>query len=179
MLHPGWVPPSWTAPQSPTEPRLAKDQDSKDASDSYGCLMTKDRILVIVDDAYDFPERDVPDWAVDEMMNAVEVSVIAPTLGSRVSVATADDAPVREAGRRLRSVMDYMSSIGVPATGHVSRDGPEQAIKTFLLDHEVDRILIGATLEGHWRERGLLPAVESTSGATVACVRIDNRHDPK
>jgi hypothetical protein len=141
--------------------------------------MTKDRILVIVDDAYDFPESDVPDWAVDEMMNAVEVSVIAPTLGSRVSVATADDAPVHEAGRRLRSVMNYMSSIGVPAKGLVSRDGPEQAITTFLLDHEVDRILIGATLEGHWRERGLLAAVESNSGATVACVRIDNRHDPR
>lgn len=121
----------------------------------------------MIDDTFDSPDTDVAAWAERAVLDAKEVHVLAPSLGSRLSVATDDDVPTRNASERLQSVTAHMESVGAHPIGVVSRDGPLQAIETYLLDHDIDRIVVGVTEEGHWREKGLVEKLEAQTDAIV------------
>ena len=130
--------------------------------------MAGDRVLIVLDDTFDAPSVDLPEWARAAAQNAADLHVIAPYIGSRLSVATADDEPRRQAARRLAIATEHMKSLGVHPVGSVSADSPFEAITTYLLDHEVDRIVLAVTADGHWREKGL---IEKVRGATNALVQ--------
>lgn len=133
------------------------------------------RVLVVVDDAFDISGDEFPAWATAAVIDATEVHVLAPALGSRVSYATDDDEPVRNAARRLRRVVRSMERAGARPSAEVSRDGPLQAIETYLLEHVVDRIIIAETLEGAWREQGLVAGIEARTNSLVQCLRVGSR----
>lgn len=137
--------------------------------------MTATRILVVIDDTFDSPDTDVPAWAERAILDAKEVHLLAPSLGSRLSVATDDDEPPLKATERLETVTAHLKSIGALPIGVISRDGPLQAIETYLLDHDIDRIVVGVTEEGHWREKGLLEKLEEQTDVEVHCLLIVKR----
>jgi len=139
--------------------------------------MTAERILVVIDDTFDSPETDVPAWVERAVLDAEEVHLLAPSLGSRLSMATDDDAPWQHASERLRSVTAHVESLGAHPVGLVSRDGPLQAIETYLLDHGIDRIVVGVTEEGHWREKGLLEKLREQTDAVVQCLPVFKHND--
>jgi len=139
--------------------------------------MKAERILVVIDDTFDSPDTDVPAWVERAVLDAKEVHVLAPSLGSRLSVATDDDVPWHNASERLQSVTAHLESVGANPIGVVSRDGPLQAIETYLLDHDVDRIVVGVTEEGHWREKGLLEELKEQTDAEVHCLQIVKHND--
>jgi hypothetical protein len=129
--------------------------------------MAGDRILIVLDDTFDDPELDLPRWIKPALVEAESVHLLAPYVGSRVSVATDDDDPRRLAARRLDRVNDYLRSIGTQPTRSVSADGPFDAVMTYLLEHDVDRITIVLTAEGSWRERDLLEKLSKAASARV------------
>ncbi|MCY7298642.1 MAG: hypothetical protein LH616_05455 [Ilumatobacteraceae bacterium] len=136
--------------------------------------MSAERILVVVDDVFDDPSADVPRWAQQAIVNAAEVHVIAPLMGSRLSVATDDQAMYDHAHQRLTKILDYMRAEGAAPTGGVVAASPLAAIETFLLDHDVDRIVVGVTAYGHWLEKDLLDKLREITSTTVSPLTVQN-----
>lgn len=136
--------------------------------------MAGDRVLIVLDDTFDAPSVDLPQWARTAVQNAADVHVIAPYIGSRLSVLGDDDEPRRQAARRLDLATEHMESLGVHPPGSVSDDSPFEAITTHLLDHEVERIVVAVTADGHWREKGLMEKLRSTTDALVQGLPVIN-----
>lgn len=139
--------------------------------------MSGERILVVVDDVFDHPSADVPKWVQQAIADAAEVHVIAPLIGSRLSVATDDQAMYDHAHQRLTTVLEHMRSEGAEPIGDVVASGPLEAIDTFLLEHDIDRIVVGVTADGHWREKGLLEKLREHTTATISPVAV-HHSDP-
>jgi hypothetical protein len=139
--------------------------------------MAGDRILIVLDDAFDDPELDLPRWIKPALVQADSVHLLAPYVGSRVSVVTDDDEPRMLAARRLDRVNDYLRSIGTQPTRSVSADGPFDAVMTYLLDHDVDRIAIVLTAAGSWRESDLLDKLSRAASASVEGIPAVHRDD--
>jgi len=99
---------------------------------------------------------EVPEWVQRAIVDATEVHVIAPLMGSRLSAATDDQAMYDHAHQRLASVLEHTRSTGATPSGAVVDAGPLAAIQTFLLDHDIDILVVGVTADGHWREKGML-----------------------
>jgi len=133
-----------------------------------------ERILVVVDDVFDDPSAQVPEWAQRAIVNAAEVHVIAPLMGSRLSAVTDDQAMYDHAHQRLARVLEHMRSTGATPSGAVVDAGPLAAIHTFLLDHDIDRIVVGVTADGHWREKGLLDKLREQTTASVSALIVQN-----
>ena len=134
--------------------------------------MSGERILVVVDDVFDDPASDVPTWAQQAIANAAEVHVIAPLMGSRLSVATDDQAMYHDSHARLTKVLDHTRSEGAQPIGEVVASGPLEAVTTFLLEHDIDRIVVGVTADGHWREKGLLAKLREQTTATISPLAV-------
>lgn len=136
--------------------------------------MARDRVLIVLDDSFEAPGADVPQWARRAVLEAEEVHVIAPYIGSRLSVATDDDEPRSRASHRLASTVEYLKSVGVEPIGSVSAYSPLDAVTTYLLDHDVDRIVVAVTADGNWREKGLIEKVREATTATVQGLPVVN-----
>ncbi len=134
--------------------------------------MPGDRVLIVLDDSFDAPGVDVPQWARVAVQDAGEVHVIAPYIGSRLSVATDDDEPRHRASRRLKATMDHLTSVGIHPAGSVSDYSPLDAVTSYLLEHEVDRIVLAVTADGNWREKGLIDKVRNTTNAVVQALPV-------
>jgi hypothetical protein len=137
--------------------------------------MAGERILIVLDESFDDPTTDVPQWARQAVLEAGEVHVIAPYIGSRLSVATDDDAPRRAAAERLQSTVGHLQSVGVEPIATMSPDGPLDALKTYLLEHPIDRVVLAVTAECNWREKGLIDKVREVTTAQVQGLPVISR----
>lgn len=63
--------------------------------------MARGRVLIVLDGSFEAPGVDIPQWARRAVLETEEVHVIAPYIGSRLSVATDDDEPHSRASHRL------------------------------------------------------------------------------
>jgi hypothetical protein len=135
------------------------------------------RVLIVLDAAFDEPEIDLPSWAREAVVGATSVHLLAPYIGTRVSVATDDDEPRRRALYRLERVMGYLRSIGTRPSGSVSDDSPIDAVATYLIENQADRIVVVLTAEGSWREKSLMQRISALTPASVEGIAVSShRH---
>ena len=134
--------------------------------------MTGERILIVADDAFDRRPENILVWTADFIATAQSVHVIAPLVASRIEWATDADAPARVAAERLRQVLAHAEAAGVETTGEVTRADPLDAIKTKLLDHTYDRIIVGVREEMNWQEKDLVSRIQAATDIPVDAVVV-------
>jgi hypothetical protein len=134
--------------------------------------MADERILLVADDAFEGAPEDILLWKVDFITSARAVHVIAPELESRIEWATNADAPLRAAAERLRIVLAHASTVGVDATGEVAPDSPFDAVRTELMHHTYDRILVAVREDMNWQEKDLVSKIRSMTDIPVDAVVV-------
>ena len=133
--------------------------------------MSEHRLLVVLDDAFDTFDQ-VPEWIVTAVGQATHVYLLAPFIASRVAVLTDDDKARARARTKLKNITDQMAARGITAEGTMSADGPLAAVQTALLDTTYDQIVVGVHADGHWREKGLLDKLRTTTSTLVVPVVV-------
>ena len=134
--------------------------------------MTGDRILIVADDAFDRRPENILVWTADFIATAHSVHVIAPLVASRVEWATDADGPALVAAERLRQLLVHAEAAGVEATGEVTRDSPVDAIKTKLMGHTYDRIIVGVREDMNWQEKDLVSRIQAVTDIPVDAVVV-------
>ena len=88
----------------------------------------------------------------------VEVLVVAPAVGSRLSHWTGDDHARDEARGNLEQTVGALTAAGVTARGEVGADDPIQAADDALREFPADEVVLATHPESAatWKERGVV-----------------------
>jgi hypothetical protein len=105
----------------------------------------------------------------------VEVLVVVPALGSRVSHWTGDDHARHDAEGSLEQTVAALSDSGVSARGEVGSDDPIQAADDALREFAADEIVFAIHPDDHanWKERGVVEIARGRYDLPVAHVAVD------
>ena len=105
----------------------------------------------------------------------LEVLVVAPALGSRLSHWTGDDHARDEAGANLETTVSALVEAGVAARGEVGSDDPIQAADDALREFPADEIVFATHPDGaaNWKERGVVEIARSRYRLPVSHVVVD------
>jgi hypothetical protein len=106
---------------------------------------------------------------------ALEVLVVAPALGSRLSHWTGDDEARHEAERNLERTVTALAAEGVAARGEVGSDDPIQAADDALREFPADELVFATHSDDHanWKERGVVEIARGRYDLPVAHVAVD------
>jgi hypothetical protein len=130
-----------------------------------------DHVLLVVDDTFDDPSA-VPTTVEQELEAADDVEVLAPVIGHRLDIATADDKPLRKAQARGERVVSELEGHGVIATLRFTEDGPFGAISEVLIDHSYDKIIVAVREQENWREKRLFERLHNVTDVPVEQVVV-------
>lgn len=105
----------------------------------------------------------------------LEVLVVAPALGSRLSHWTGDDHARDEADVNLQATVSGLVDAGVSASGKVGSDDPIQAADDALRLFPADEIVFATHPEraANWKERDVVEIARSRYGLPVSHVVVD------
>jgi len=105
----------------------------------------------------------------------LEVLVIVPALGSRLSHWTGDDTARHDAEGNLDQTVAALSAAGVGARGEVGSDDPIQAADDALREFAADEIVFATHPDDHanWKERGVVEIARGRYDLPVAHVAVD------
>jgi hypothetical protein len=105
----------------------------------------------------------------------VEVLVVVPALGSRLSHWTGDDHARHDAEANLDQTVSGLSAAGVAARGEVGSDDPIQATDDALREFAADEIVFATHPDDHanWKERGVVEIARGRYDLPVAHVAVD------
>ena len=106
---------------------------------------------------------------------SLEVLVVAPALGSRLSHWTGDDHARNEAEENLERTVAALGEAGVVARGEVGSDDPIQAADDALREFPADEIVFAThpEQEANWKERGVVEVARSRYDLPVTHVAVD------
>ena len=135
------------------------------------CAMSSGRVLLVADDVFDSPAA-VPACMRDALRASDSVHVVAPIITSHVGVLMDDEAAHEAARARAHTVVERLRDQGIAADGEASDAGPFDAIVTAFLDADFDRVIVGSTEHGHWREKGLLERLHEQVAVPVMNVVV-------
>ena len=105
----------------------------------------------------------------------LEVLVVVPALGSRVSHWTGDDHARHDAEGSLEQTVAALQAAEVGARGEVGSDDPIQAADDALREFPADEIVLAThpEQEANWKERGVVEIARGRYGLPVAHVAVD------
>jgi hypothetical protein len=105
----------------------------------------------------------------------LEVLVVAPALGSRLSHWTGDDHAREEAQSNLDATVSRLVAADVAARGDVGSDDPIQAADDALREFPADEIVFATHPEGaaNWKERDVVEIARSRYQLPVSHVVVD------
>lgn len=106
----------------------------------------------------------------------LEVLVVAPALGSRLSHWTGDDQARHDAEGNLEQTVAGLTAAGVvTARGEVGSDDPIQAADDALREFPADEIVLAThpEQEANWKERGVVEIVRDRYNLPVTHVDVD------
>ena len=105
----------------------------------------------------------------------LEVLVVVPALGSRVSHWTGDDQARHDAEGNLEQTVAALSAAGVGARGEVGSDDPVQAADDALREFPADELVFATHPDDHanWKERGVVEIARDRYDLPVAHVAVD------
>lgn len=105
----------------------------------------------------------------------LEVLVIAPALGSRLSHWTGDDQARHQAEGNLERTVAALVAAGVDARGEVGSDDPIQAADDALRGFPADEIVLAThpEQEANWKEQGVVAIARSRYELPVTHVTVD------
>ena len=105
----------------------------------------------------------------------LEVLVVAPALGSRLSHWTGDDQARHEAEGNLERTVAALADRGVTARGQVGSDDPIQAADDALREVPADEIVFAThpEHEANWKERGVVEIAQQRYDLPVTQVGVD------
>jgi hypothetical protein len=105
----------------------------------------------------------------------LEVLVVVPALGSRLSHWTGDDQARHDAEGNLEQTVAALSAAGVGARGEVGSDDPVQAADDALREFPADEIVFATHPDdqANWKERGVVEIARDRYDLPVAHVAVD------
>jgi hypothetical protein len=105
----------------------------------------------------------------------LEVLVVAPALGSRLSHWTGDDQARHDAEGNLEQTVGALKAAGVAARGEVGSDDPIEAADDALRTFPADEIVFATRSEqqAHWKERAVVEIAQSRYDLPVTQVTVD------
>ncbi len=105
----------------------------------------------------------------------LEVLVVAPALGSRLSHWTGDDHARHEAEGNLERTVQALAAAGVAARGEVGSDDPIQAADDALREFPADEIVLATHPDAaaNWKERGVVEIASSRYQLPVTHTVVD------
>ncbi|MGH3042863.1 MAG: universal stress protein [Gaiellaceae bacterium] len=105
----------------------------------------------------------------------LEVHVVAPALGSRLSHWTGDDQARNEAQENLERTLAALTAAGVTAHGEVGSDDPIQAADDALREFPADEVVFATHPEAaaNWKERGVVEIARTRYQLPVTHVVVD------
>ena len=105
----------------------------------------------------------------------LEVLVVAPALGSRLSHWTGDDHAREEARDQPGATVSRLVDAGVAARGEVGSDDPIQAADDALREFPADEIVFATHPEAaaNWKERGVVEIARGRYQLPVTHVVVD------
>src|SRR5262245_1735169 len=117
---------------------------------------------------------------VDEVVSrgsgrSLEVLVVAPALGSRLSHWTGDDQARHDAEASVEQTVSALAAADVVVRGDVGSDDPIQAADDALREFPADEIVFATRREqeANWRERGVVEIAQSRYDLPVSHVSVD------
>lgn len=105
----------------------------------------------------------------------LEVLVVAPALGSRLSHWTGDDQARHDAEGNLELTVAALVDAGVTARGRIGSDDPIQAADDALRQFPADEIVFAThpEQEANWKERGVVEIAQRRYDLPVTHVAVD------
>lgn len=105
----------------------------------------------------------------------LEVLVVAPALGSRLSHWTGDDTARHDAEGNLERTVTALTEAGINARGEVGSDDPVQAADDALREFPADELIFATHPDDHanWKERGVVEIARDRYDLPVAHVAVD------
>lgn len=105
----------------------------------------------------------------------LEVLVVVPALGSRLSHWTGDDQGRHDAEANLEQTVAALSEAGIGARGEVGSDDPVQAADDALREFPADELVFATHPDDHanWKERGVVEMARDRYDLPVAHVAVD------
>ena len=105
----------------------------------------------------------------------LEVLVVVPALGSRLSHWTGDDQARHDAEGNLERTVAAVAAAGVTARGEVGSDDPIQAADDALREFPADEIVFATHPDdrANWKERGVVEIARGRYDLPVAHVDVD------
>ena len=134
----------------------------------------KHRILVISDGAS--TSSSFTDEVVGRAAGRpLEVLVVVPALGSRLSHWTGDDTARHDAEGNLERTVTALTEAGISARGEVGSDDPVQAADDALREFPADELVFATHPDDHanWKERGVVEIARDRYDLPVAQVAVD------
>lgn len=132
------------------------------------------RVVVVADDACTGPllARAVVAHAAGRRL---EVLVVAPALGSRVSRWTGDDHAREEASRALADTLGALEGAGISASGEVGAEDPIEAADDALREFPADELVFAthSEAEANWLEQDVLEVARARYDVPVTHVPVD------
>ncbi len=105
----------------------------------------------------------------------LDVVVVVPALGSRVSHWTGDDQARHDAEANLEQTVAGLSAAGIGARGEVGSDDPVQAADDALREFPADELIFATHPDdqANWKERGVVEIARDRYDLPVAHVAVD------
>lgn len=132
------------------------------------------RVIVVADDASTTPvlARAVVAHAAGRTL---DVLVVAPALGSRVSRWTGDDHAREAASRTLAETIGALAGAGVSARGEVGAEDPIEAADDALREFPADELVFVThpEAEANWLEQDVLEVARARYDVPVTHVAVD------
>jgi hypothetical protein len=129
------------------------------------------RMVVVCDDSCASPTF------VDEVVRhaagrELEVFVVAPALGSRLSRWTGDDAARHEADEHLGSTLQALEAAGVRARGEIGARDPIRAADDALREFPADELVFATHPDANWVEEDVFEVARTRYDVPVSHVVV-------
>ena len=131
------------------------------------------RVVLVCDDSCTSPAF------VDEVVEhaagrRLEVFVVAPELGSRLSLWTGDDAPRGVASEHLDATLQALEAAGVSARGEIGAHDPIRAADDALREFPADEVVFATHPEAdaNWLEQNVLQVARTRYDVPVTHVVV-------
>ena len=134
----------------------------------------KHRVLV-VSDGTSTSQAFTDDVAGRAAGRSLEVLVVVPALGSRLSHWTGDDHARQDAEGNLERTVAALSAAGIGARGQVGSDDPVQAADDALREFPADEIVFATHPDdrANWKERGVVEIARGRYDLPVSQTAVD------
>jgi hypothetical protein len=139
--------------------------------------MAAKRVLIIANEAVADRPAGVPEVVRNQVLEAEEVRVVAPTLTSRLQSWVSDiDGAASDADERMQAIVGSIGESGQPATrGLVGDEDPFQAVADALAEFPADALILAvhAPDAANWRERRFAEKVRARFDLPVTEMLLD------